>query len=50
MPAIDSIYSLGEAAAAIAHLEAGHVSGKVLVGLYAAENGSLGDDRPTVDR
>ena len=31
MPAIDSIYPLREAAAAIAHLEAGHACGKVLV-------------------
>ena len=46
VPAIDSIYSLGEAAAAIAHLEAGHVSGKVLVGLYAAENRSLATIAP----
>ncbi len=30
-PAIDSIYPLSEAAAAIAHLEAGHACGKVLV-------------------
>ena len=36
-PAIDSIYPLSEAAAAIAHLEAGHVGGKVLISLHGAD-------------